>query len=151
MDLARADYRFNPYALFHVLRTKVDGYVEKGGDGTMSLTIDDQEVTSVTGTLGLSVSRNFSVKTGVLSPYIRGEYVHEFNDQADSVRGYLTIIPQANFTLRPNDVDRHYSKVGAGLVSTFRDGLSGFVDANLLVGFRDLDAWGITAGLRKEF
>ena len=97
-----------------------------------------------------TASYNFSTAAGVVSPYVRGHYMHEFLDQAAIVSGFLQVIPGARFSLRPNSVDRNYGSVGVGAAMTFAKGWAGFVDYDALVGFFALTTHTATIGIRME-
>lgn len=139
----------NPYLRVAVSKTMVDSFHERGS--TLALAIKSQDNTSVTLTPGLSVSLPLSTSFGVVSPYVRGEYVHEFKDQADDIRGNLALVPGAGFKLKPNGTDRDYANVGGGVTTTLGGGISAFVDYNALVGYSHLLVQKATIGGRYEF
>jgi outer membrane autotransporter protein len=141
----------NPYARLRVYHTRVDAFTESGGDGTLNLHLDEQRVTSVPLTLGATISRNFSTRFGVIAPYVRGQYLHEFNDQAAELSGFLTVLPEARFQLRPNNTDRNYGTLGAGGALTLPRGWSGFADYDVLLGFTDFMTHTVTLGVRRAF
>lgn len=139
----------NPYLRVAVAYTDIDGFSEDGS--SLALKVRSQDNTSVTSTLGMSTSLPLSTSFGVVAPYLRGEYVHEYNDQADNLRGNLAIVPQAGFKIRPNSTDRDYGTAGAGVAATFGEGLSAFADYDVLLGFSNLVVHQVTAGGRIEF
>jgi outer membrane autotransporter protein len=140
----------NPYVRLGVYHSSIDEFSERGGDGSLSLRVNDQSVTSLPLTLGTSIVYNFSTSAGVISPYVRGQYLHEFLDQAAIVSGFLQVIPTAQFSIRPNAVDRNYGTVGVGASMTFAKGWAGFVDYDALVGYFALTTHTATIGIRKE-
>lgn len=142
-------FDLNPYLRVAVSQTEVDSYDEHGS--SLALDIDEQENTSVTLTPGLSVSLPVSTSFGVVSPYVRGEYVHEFGDQADDIRGNLSLIPDASFELTPNNTDEDYAHAGAGVATTLGKGISVFADYDVLLAFSDLVVHKATIGGRFEF
>jgi outer membrane autotransporter protein len=150
MDFPYKSVVFNPYGRLGVYHTKIDGFTESGGDDSLSLVIGKQEVTSLPLTLGASVVHAISTRYGVVAPYLRIQYLHEFLDQAAEVKGFLKVIPEASFTIKPNKIDRDYGTIGFGASMTFQKGWSGYADYDALIGFRALDSHTLTFGLRKE-
>lgn len=140
----------NPYLRIGVYQTKIDGFTESGGDGSMSLVIESQKVTSLPMTLGASVVYYLSTPIGVVAPYLRAQYMHEFLDQADTVKGFLKIIPEAKFKLKPNSTDRNYGTIGTGASVSLARRWSGYLDYDALVGFSALESHTLTAGFRRE-
>lgn len=145
-----AAFMLNPYVRLNVYHTNIEDYSESGGDGSLSLVFEEQDVTSLPVTVGGTIGYNFSTSAGVFSPYVRAEYLYEFLDQAAEIEGFLKVIPSARFELDANSTDRHYGTVGAGATLTLRDGWSGFVDYDALIGFSDLTSHTATLGIRKE-
>jgi outer membrane autotransporter protein len=141
---------FNPYARLGVFYTEIEDFSETGGDGSMNLSFDDQDVTSLPLTIGGSVVYSISTSFGVIAPYARLEYLHEFLDQAADVKGFLQVIPTAQFSVDPNSTDRDYGSAGVGASLTLQGGWSGYVDYDALVGFDDLDSHTATIGFRKD-
>ncbi|MBW2723867.1 MAG: autotransporter outer membrane beta-barrel domain-containing protein [Deltaproteobacteria bacterium] len=149
-EYARGALLLNPYLRFGVYHTEIEGFSETGGDGSMNLKIERQEVTSLPLTLGGSAVYYISTPMGVVAPYLRVQYMHEFNDQATTVKGFLKVIPDAKFKLKPNSTDRDYGTIGTGASMNLKLGWSGFVDYDALVGFSNLESHTLTVGLRKQ-
>lgn len=149
-EVSMGSLLLNPYLRVGVYHTKIDGFTETGGDGSMSLVVESQDVTSLPLTVGGSVVYYQSTPIGVIAPYLRVQYLHEFLDQADTVRGFLKVIPDAKFKLKPNSTDRDYGTVGVGSSISLARRWSGFVDYEALVGFSSLESHTVTAGFRRE-
>jgi len=139
----------NPYLRFAVSHTRVDSFNENGS--TLALSLGSQDSTSVTLSPGLSVALPLSTSIGVVSPYVRAEYVHEFGDQADNIRGNLALVPEAGFKLKPTGTSRDYGNVGGGATLTLANGLSAFADYNAVVGYSHLVVHKATLGGRLAF
>jgi outer membrane autotransporter protein len=150
MDWARDALRVNPYVRLRVTYTTFGAFTETGGDATLNLTVEDQSITSVPLTLGTTVSYDLSTPRGVISPYARIQYLHEFNEQMPFVEGYLAALPTARFALPPNTTDRDYLQVGAGATMAFARGWSGFVDYDALVAYTALTTHTVTLGIRRD-
>lgn len=151
MDWARDAWRVNPYVRLRVTHTEFGAFTEQGGDGSLNLRVEDQTVTSVPITLGTTVSYNLSTGLGVLSPYVRVQYLHEFNDQVPLVEGFLLALPNARFALPPNATDRDYVQVGGGATLALAQGWSGYLDYDALVAYTALTTHTLTLGVRRDF
>jgi len=151
MDWSRDAWRVNPYVRLRVTWSRFGAFDEQGGDGSLNLHVNDQDVTSVPITLGTSASYNLSTGLGVVSPYVRVQYLHEFNDQVPLVEGFLLAIPNARFALPPNAVDRDYLQVGGGTTLALAGGWSGYLDYDALVAYTALTTHTLTLGARREF
>ncbi|MFK7897952.1 MAG: autotransporter outer membrane beta-barrel domain-containing protein [Myxococcota bacterium] len=140
-----------PYARLSVLYTEIDGFKLKGGDGSIDLAIQTQKTTSVTGTFGFRSEYPISTKHGILTPYFRAAYVHEFNDENDDIDAAFRIIPGSAFKLRAQATDSHYGNFGLGVAATLSQGLAQYVDYDVIGGHDNVTVHQITAGLRLEF
>ncbi|MCA9502951.1 MAG: autotransporter outer membrane beta-barrel domain-containing protein [Spirochaetaceae bacterium] len=142
-----------PSARLNVLYTYIDGFDLTGGDGTMNLSIGSQETVSVTGTFGFRTEYPISNRFGVLTPYFRAAYVHEFNKENDDLQVGLAAIPTsaATIKLKAQATDSHYANFGLGLAATLGQGLSQFVDYDVVAAHENVTIHQITAGLRLEF
>lgn len=152
-DLRKQSAIISPYFRVEYLDTGIDGFVERSreeADNTLSLTVFGQSNTSVTGTIGTQFSFPRSTGSGVWAPYLRAELVKEFQDQADSLSGFLTIIPDAKFVLAPTKTDEEYAYFGLGVSGQMANGWAFFADYDALAGFDNLSSWQATFGFRKE-
>ena len=131
--------------------TTIDGYRESGRTG-LELAYDDQNIQSLTTTLGVFGSVAFSTGVGVIVPQASAEYVHEFLDDQRSV-GFRIIQDLAGqrFLYETDRPDRDYFNVGVGVSMVLRNGMQPFLNFRELLGYRDRNSHTITAGLRIPF
>lgn len=142
----------NPYARVNYTKLDLDGFSESGGSG-WAMQFSDQGVESVTTTLGTQVSYSVSTPFGVLLPYVRGEWHHEYDDGSRNIpvrflgdnRSGLTFI---TFTEGP---DRNYFTVGTGISGTFAKGITAFLNYDALLGYRNIESHAFLVGARMEF
>ena len=80
----------SPYARMSYSQATLDSFSESGA-GTDSLTYFGQTVTTVSGTLGLRAEYAQPTKWGVLLPYARVEYQHDFNGQSNAGLAYADL------------------------------------------------------------
>lgn len=142
---------FEPFLRVNLLYTYIDDYNQGGGDGTLVLSIDEQETVSVTSTLGFRTEYPVSTKHGVLTPYFRAGYVHEFNKENDDVGVGLPAVGPGLVKLKAEATDSHYANIGLGLAATLGEGLSQFIDYDVIAAHENVTIHQITAGVRLEF
>lgn len=141
---------FEPFARLNVLYTEIDGFLQKGGDDSLNLQIANQEATSVTGSFGFRTDYAWSTRYGVLTPYFRAAYVHEFNQENDDLGVGLAAVPGSAFKLKAQATDSHYGNFGLGVAATLGPGLSQFVDYDVVGGHDNVTIHQVTIGLRLE-
>lgn len=143
--------RLQPIARVNFLASNIDGATETGAGG-LNLEYGDQDVRSLTTRLGIETSYSVSTAFGVLVPYIRGEYVHEFLNDQDGATVRFAADPTglSTFVAATDPVDRNYGNVGGGVAVTLPGGWVTYVDYEALIGFRDLTSHTVAAGLRRN-
>lgn len=144
-----------PYIRLDNIECDIDKYRERpsnlGPGHGLALTIEDQDVHSFTGTLGLNASHSISTNWAVLLPHIRFEALHEFDNDARDINAYPTTNPVKKRSLSTERPDRDYITLGMGLTAIFPGGKMGFIDYEPVLGLDDVTAHKITLGLRIEF
>ncbi len=142
----------NPYLRGSYNRLDVDRFNEQGGAG-MGLGVDGQSVESVTSVLGAQISYALSTASGVLTPYLRGEWRHEYEDSGRPLRAFFlgNRTTAQSFDIVPNVPDRNYFNVGVGLSGTFAHGVAVFFNYDTLLGYQRITSHAMMAGVRMEF
>jgi uncharacterized protein YhjY with autotransporter beta-barrel domain len=142
-----------PYLRVSVLYTEIDGFEQRGGDSSLNLGIRTQKATSVTANLGGRVEYPVSTRLGVLTPYARVAYVHEFANENDDISATPTATGSGgpSFKLNAQATDSHYANVGLGVSATLGEGLSQFVDYDGIVLHDNVAIHQVTIGVRLEF
>lgn len=150
---------------FSYLDLTVDGYTEKdraiGMDTAavsgLALQYDDQDVDSLQSAIGAQVSKVFSTGAGVILPYAKVEWRHEFENDADALKtryaAYDTDTPADNSDLIviSDDPDEDYFEVGIGVSAVFAQNIQAFIDYTTTVDLEDVDANLLTIGIRGSF
>ena len=142
---------FEPTARLNFLYTYIEDYDQDGADGSLDLSIDEQETISVTASLGFRTEYPISTRNGVLTPYVRAAYVHEFNNENDDIEIGLAAIGGGSIRLKAEATDSHYANIGAGVAATLGQGLSQFIDYDVIAGHENVTIHQVTAGMRFEF
>ena len=150
-DMAAESWSFGPYVRVSYLRTDIDGFAESGAQG-LNLTFASQNVDSLTTVVGFQVQNAVSTEFGVLTPYVRAEYEHEFADDSRRINVRYTADPNANvFFVQTDSPDRNFFNLGGGVAAVFAGGFTAFLDFDALVGRSDINSYTFTFGVRKEF
>lgn len=142
----------NPYVRANLIDLDIDSFSEEGGIG-WGMRFDDQDVTSVTSTIGVQISHAFSVPFGVLLPFLRGEWRHEFEDRSRtiSVRFLGDTTSGLSFSTVTDGADPNYYGIGTGVSGQFAQGISAFLAYDTLLGYSNVEAHSFTLGARLEF
>jgi uncharacterized protein YhjY with autotransporter beta-barrel domain len=131
---------------------EVDSYVERDPDQTgLAMAFSDTDRDSLLGGLELAVTYALSTGAGVVLPELRAQYLHEFDrDAAEAKAAYVFDTAGTIFSMTGEDADEDYGVVGAGIVWVLQNGWIPFLEAEMLVGYDDLDRYAVSAGIRRE-
>ncbi|MGH0033432.1 MAG: autotransporter outer membrane beta-barrel domain-containing protein [Myxococcota bacterium] len=151
-DVALGGLTLTPYFRAAYARIEIDGYSENGGAG-WALRYDSQNIDSVTTTLGSEVAYAFSLPFGVLVPQLRGEWIHEYEDDDRRIGSIFTgdTSTQGKFKIVTDSPDRDYFTLGAETAMTFARGVGAFAAYEVLLGYEDVESHRLTFGGRLEF
>lgn len=149
--VSRGAWQWQVGAAFDVVHSRIDGYLERGGEG-LALAVDRQKVSSRQGRVGVRTARTASARFGVLQPFISLDWMHEFADDRRQLQ--VAFAADANRspvlfeTARP---DRDWAEASVGLEAILVEGSSAFIAYQQRFGDRWLDERSLSLGLRVEF
>lgn len=154
----RAGYNLNlesvtvePYARFNYYALQVDPYSEKGGSG-WAMRVSEQNVRSLTTSLGVQFSRAFSLPWGIVVPQVYGEWHHQYKDNARNISASFVGDPAAQqFSVVTTGPTRNYGTVGARIAASFAHNISAYLGYDALVGYQNVDSHRVMVGGRLEF
>lgn len=152
-DFNRGALNWGPYFRATYLNVDIDDYTEKGAElSGLNLKVDGQEWESTTTVLGLKFDYAMSRDWGVLIPYGRVGWTHQFEDDATIMTAVYVDDPREN-VLRASteDPEEDYAELGVGVSAVFTGGLQAYFNYDTLLGIDDLTTHLFTVGLRKEF
>lgn len=168
-DFTRDADTFTVTGYLAYLDLDIDGYQESISGNTnpgfgLGLEVDKQTIESLRSVIGLQWSRAISTSRGVTVPFVRGDWIHEFKNDARETRArfdndpYTTggfVLPDGSpasstFVLFTEDPDRDYFRLGAGASSVWSKGWQGFLAFDALLGLKNINAYGLTLGVRKD-
>ncbi|HEY3066883.1 MAG TPA: autotransporter domain-containing protein [Methylomirabilota bacterium] len=152
-------YNFNfgaftvgPHLRLDYVRIEIDSYTERGDDVASLLKIRSQSVTSLTTALGMQAAYAISTPWGIVSPNLRLEWEHQFENSRRQILASFVADPlQTPFGVPTDDPDRDYFNLGAGVAMTFKKGVSSFLFYETVLGQTHTTVHQFTAGLRLEF
>lgn len=140
------------------LDASVDGFTETitgsaPGLG-MGLVVGDQDIQSLRSSVGAQISKTISTGSGVVVPFARADWLHEFDNDSRTIIASLVNDPfnvATTFALTTEEPDEDYFRAGGGVSAVFAGGLQGFIALDTVIGLSDFNYYSITAGITKEF
>ncbi|MCC8986151.1 MAG: autotransporter domain-containing protein [Candidatus Contendobacter sp.] len=136
------------------LKATLNSYDESGAE-TFDLHVDQNTLKSLTLSLGGEISHAFSMSWGILTPRLRADWVHEFEDNSVPIGGWLLADPiggvSNSFTYQSDKQDPNYFLLGAGASAVFSHGVQAFLFYQATLGKENYTDNQITAGVRFEF
>ncbi len=132
----------------------------------MALRYDEQTIKSFRSIVGFTFTGFFSQSFGVLSPQLRAEWHHEFEDDPIALRAKYVLEDTLN-TVAPDDftgqaclscavflsddIDTDFGVVGVGLSAIFSQRYQLYFVYDALVGMRSMTSNAFSVGLRGQF
>ncbi len=139
------------YGRISYQRSSIDPYTESGGAG-FAMNIRNDNADELTGIFGLRLSRSWNRSFGVLVPQIFVEYENAFrSDRRNSTQSFVADTSGFEFTVTGDKPDDSQGRAGTGILATFPNGFTGFVQITRTFGNRYIDETRINAGIRREF
>jgi len=151
-ELASGASSLTPYARLTYARSTLDGYSETELTAAgLAMRYGEARRSSLTSTLGIRAGMTRSYTWGVLAPFVKLEYEHEFKNDPQKINTTF-VLDSANtlFTPQGQQPDRNYFHFGAGTQFIMPNGWISFIELEALLGQRDLDRTRLFIGLRKE-
>lgn len=142
-------YTFGPYARGEGVHAVINAFTETGSAG-FAATANSQDVNSAKAVLGFRGDRAISTAYGILSPHIRGEYLHEFIGTS-GVSAAFASVAGSSFQINGYPAARNYFSLGGGVSFLTVNALSLFVDYDALVGYAHQTSHTITGGASIRF
>jgi uncharacterized protein with beta-barrel porin domain len=156
-DFFRGPWSFGPRADLEYITSDVDGFTEEVSDpladgGGWATRLDDTDQRWLTLNLGGKLSYTHSTDWGVMIPYARFDWMHEFKNDAQVINAYFVGDPDPwAIAIQNEDPDRDYLRLRFGTSAQFQNGVVGFVDLGTILAHSQWSSSTISAGLRMEF
>ncbi|WP_190285618.1 putative Ig domain-containing protein [Montanilutibacter psychrotolerans] len=140
----------SPYARLDLARARLDAYTEQG-DPTNALHVGDQDVDTTTGNLGVRMDYRIPTGWGSISPQLRLEYQHDFDDDSFATLNYADLMTGPFYRARIAGMDRSRFMFGLGaILQTERDWLLR-VEYRGLFGVENGSDQSIQLNIEKKF
>jgi uncharacterized protein YhjY with autotransporter beta-barrel domain len=156
-DFNRGPWSFGPRADLEYIKSDVDGFTEEISDptadgGGWATRVDGTDQRWLTLNLGGRVAYTHSADWGVLIPYARLDWLHEFKNDSQVINAYFVEDPSPMaIEIQSDDPDRDYLRLRFGTSAQFQNGVVGFIDFGTILAHSDWNSHSISAGLRMEF
>ena len=165
-DLFAGGWDFSPTLSVNYRHISIDSYGETDltlattpvGSG-LPLKYGSQSINSLRSVLGIVVTRPLSFGFGVLSPNLRLDWDHEYQNEASTIQAQYvadnsitTVRKCASCFLIPTERPaRDFGTVGVGLSALFSNRWQGYLSYERLIGVSYLTSNAITLGVRAQF
>ncbi|MGB0848591.1 MAG: autotransporter outer membrane beta-barrel domain-containing protein, partial [Thiolinea sp.] len=167
-DFQIDEWTITPYGRVDYIKGKIDAYKEESStafDNAGLYGINEQELESLSSSVGLKASKVISTSNGVFIPQASLEWKHEFKDRdlisgqtlhlvGDSQLDNDSLGVNADF-LEDNSVntgiDKDYFNINIGVSAVFPEGRSGYVNVESRLGDDTTEETAVKAGYRWEF
>lgn len=147
--------QFGPYLQADYQDITIDGFNEGGADAdSFNLHVGSQDIKSLDTAVGLRLQYVLTPSFGVIVPYVRGEYHHEFENDARVVSAAYADVATTgagNFALRTDKPDDSYTQATAGVSVVLAHGLQGYLQYQQVFSLDTYSDRVITGGARYEF
>ncbi|MDG2334396.1 MAG: autotransporter outer membrane beta-barrel domain-containing protein [Myxococcota bacterium] len=149
-DLEAAGFKVGPAVRVDFVKVWMDSYSETGAaDANNNATYNAFDVTSFTTDVGGEASYDLKLDSGLFTPRVYGYWVHEFQNDSQTLSG--STLGGGAFTTILSSPDRDYMRLGAGATLNLQGGLEIYFDYEALVGFKGVSSNQFAAGGRFEF
>lgn len=125
------------------------GFSETGAQ-SIGLTATGQSASSLLGSIGLRLAREFEFGEGRFAVEARGRWQHEFLDDAVVIDTAFIGAPTASFPVSSATIARDSAILGVGLSARAGGNITLFADYDVHLN-RDATAHAVTAGLRASW
>jgi outer membrane autotransporter protein len=152
-DFHSGGLSYGPYARLSYFETQIDQYDETGAQG-LNLRVDEHQADSLETVLGAQISYALSQSFGVLVPYAKAEWHHEFKNSQRSFGVRYVNDPRNNVNIyqsNSGNPDRNFFNISAGLSANLKHGFQTFINYETILGLSNIETHKFTAGIRMEF
>ena len=144
----------------HYLDIEVDAYeeIDPTTNGGLNLGFMDQDIESLQSFLGGELTYAVSTDSGVIVPYFRAEWRHEFENDSEILQTYYAAYGEENavadgliLPVETEEPDEDFFELGLGVSAVFGNNIQAFFDYSTTVGLDDVEAHLFTVGVRGTF
>ncbi|MDD5034513.1 MAG: autotransporter domain-containing protein [Methylococcaceae bacterium] len=151
-DFAFSEWNLNPYARLEYAKLQIGSYQEKGGSG-LAMAFGSQNLDSLVTDVGAQIGRTFGLPWGVLTPSLRVEWEHQFENGAHRINGSFLggAAGTGAFSILTSGTNSDYVNLGGSVAATFAEGRSAFLRYETRLGQSAISSHKIELGVRIPF
>ena len=149
-DFRSGGWTYGPLASLDYLDGDIDAF-EESGDSPWTAAFAKQTVESLIYSAGGQVAYAKSFSWGVLVPYAKAIWRHEFEDDRDLIVGRFLFSPGDEFSIQADDPDTNWMEAQAGASAQFPHGIAAFIDYAAVLDYDDTRLATVSAGVRLAF
>lgn len=144
----------------HYLDVEIDAYeeIDPTTNGGLNLGYMDQDIESLQSFLGAELTYAISTASGVILPYFRTEWRHEFENDSDTLQTYYAAYGKSEalengitLDVVTEEPDEDFFEIGLGVSAVFSNNLQAFFDYSTTLELDDVEAHLFTIGIRGSF
>jgi outer membrane autotransporter protein len=156
-DFSRYAWSFGPRLDLEYIRSNVDEFTEESADPSANgsgwaTRVETIDQTWLTLNLGGRVSYAHSADWGMLTPYVRLDWLHEFKDDSQTITAYFVDDPAGQaIHITTDNPDRDYLRLRLGASAQLQNGVVGFIDLGTLMAHSRWSSRNLSLGVRMEF
>jgi outer membrane autotransporter protein len=156
-EYSHGEWALGPRLDLEYLRSNVDEFTEEASNpnedgGGWATRISDTKQTWLTLNLGGKIAYTYSAPWGVMVPYVRLDWLHEFKDDAQTNTAHFVNDLSGNaIEITTDDPDRDYMRLRIGSTMQFQNGIASFIDYDTLLANTKWRHHYISLGLRMAF
>ena len=148
-------FSVQPFLGWQYLGTRIGAFAERGSgsDPEFALAVQGQSITSSVGSLGLNFDYAWSSRFGVIRPFVRGEYRHEFRDQSQSITSNYVNSNSApdRFELPTDQIDPNYYVVSGGIQTVLPHRIQLYLQYMKVLQLQFYNYYAVSGGFRFDF
>ncbi|WP_154224370.1 autotransporter domain-containing protein [Marinicella rhabdoformis] len=144
-------WNITPNASINYVNTSIDAFKESGAGG-FNFEYAQQDIKSLKASMGLSVSRAFSLEKGVITPQFDINMTREMENDGGLIEARFINAPDDEiFWIETDEPDRIFGNAGLGLVFIGANGKQAYINYRSIFGLEGFTRGTINLGLRFEF
>lgn len=149
-NFSKGGLTLTPQIRVDYTNTQIDALDEnKQGAKGWALHIDKQSIESLQTAAGLQLAYAINLPWGVISPMVRAEYVHEFQNDSRNISAHY-VQGKKQFNIITDSPDRDFIVASAGLSAQFVHGISAFVNYDTVQAHSYINNHNFSGGVRVE-
>ena len=146
-------FNFTHYGKLSYQTNSFDAYNESG-NSPLILHIDDDAIESLRASIGMHLSHVDSFGFGVVTEFLKIEWLHESKNKSRNIEAYYVYDPFADksiFATPTEDPDRDFYLLSAGFTSVLPNGIQAFLSYENIQQLDRFTSHNIIIGGRLEF